>query len=67
MYVNHCMIIKPVVKFGIKKQLDILGEYEEWLLYFAQYKTALVQLARFKASVNGDQIVTQEKGVFASK
>jgi hypothetical protein len=49
-YVNHCSIIKPVVKFGFKKKLDILGEYEEWLLYFALYKTALIELARLKGS-----------------
>lgn len=45
---THCVIIQNTLRFGQEKPITIKGEYIDWLVYFAEYKKALISLAQYK-------------------
>lgn len=47
-------------KNGLELPIELVGDYEEWLYYFAIYKRDRILLAKEKTE--GGQIKKQEKG-----
>jgi hypothetical protein len=47
--VTHCIKLDPSERFGKIKNITIKGCYIDWLVYFSEYKSALINLAKQKA------------------
>lgn len=62
---THCVIIQNTVRFGKEMPITIKGEYIDWLVYFAEYKKALISLAQYKrhnvAPRNEENLPEKEK------
>jgi hypothetical protein len=46
---THCVIIQNTERFGKENPITIKGEWIDWLVYFAEYKKALIELAPQKS------------------
>ena len=58
---NYCTILQPVERFGERRKITISGQFDEWLLYFAQYKKALTNLALYKMhNIIADEPITEK-------
>lgn len=51
LYDNHCVILKRLNRFGNEKKITLMGTYEEWLTYFAEYKRDLDKFTRYNRKV----------------
>lgn len=54
------IIVQLTEKNGKEERIELTGDYEEWLYYFACYKRDCILLAKEKTE--GGEIRVQEKG-----